>query len=166
MNIILTLCILNNVKGGRIQASIPKAMAKKWRGVIVEFQMYTMSNFIVIKETNPMKRVTLRIRILTFSHRTWVDYVANSNFPLEPFRFRTIPQLINAKWFHDNELFDLIGEVVAKEDIKDLITTKGKGDKMFGGSIARSQDLVEECVDSIKSKTSATRTSSCLKATT
>ncbi|XP_020967404.1 uncharacterized protein LOC107614994 [Arachis ipaensis] len=116
-------------------------MAKKWRGVIVEFQMYTMSNFIVIKETNPMKRVTLRIRILTFSHRTWVDYVANSNFPLEPFRFRTIPQLINAKWFHDNELFDLIGEVVAKEDIKDLITTKGKGDKMFGGSIARSQVL-------------------------
>ncbi|KAL4344050.1 hypothetical protein AHAS_Ahas11G0139600 [Arachis hypogaea] len=83
------MCILNNVQGGRIQASIPKSLVKKWRGVIIEFQMYTMSNFI-------------------------------------PFRFRTIPHLINAGSLVDNDLFDLIGEIVGKEEPKYLITNKGK----------------------------------------
>ncbi|RYR61532.1 hypothetical protein Ahy_A04g018704 [Arachis hypogaea] len=112
--------------GGRIQASIPKSLVKKWRGVIIEFQMYTISNFIVIKKTNPIKRVTPGTWVLTFSHRTRVDHVVNLSFPLQPFRFKTIPQLINAESSVDNDLFDLIGEIVGKEDLKDLITNKGK----------------------------------------
>ncbi|KAL4329892.1 hypothetical protein AHAS_Ahas13G0345500 [Arachis hypogaea] len=97
MNILITMCILNNVYGGRIQASILKSLVKKWRVMIIEFQIYTMSNFIVIKKTNPMKRVTPGTWVLTFSHRTRVDHVVNPCFPLQPFRFRTIPQLINAE---------------------------------------------------------------------
>ncbi|XP_016163048.1 uncharacterized protein LOC107605622 [Arachis ipaensis] len=118
--------VLQDSKGGRIQASIPKSLVKKWRGVIIEFQMYTMSNFIVIKEINPMKRVIPGTWVFTFSHRTRVDHVVNTSFPLQPFRFRTIPHLINAGSLVDNDLFDLIGEIVGKEEPKYLITNKGK----------------------------------------
>ncbi|KAL4349652.1 hypothetical protein AHAS_Ahas10G0063400 [Arachis hypogaea] len=88
--------------------------------------MYTISNFIVIKETNPMKRVTPGTWVLTFSHRTTVNNVVNPSFSLRPFRFRTISQLINAGSLVDNDLFDFIGEIVGKEEPKDLITNKGK----------------------------------------
>ncbi|KAL4381931.1 hypothetical protein AHAS_Ahas04G0182800 [Arachis hypogaea] len=137
------MCILNNVQGGRIQASIPKSLVKKWRGVIIEFQMYTISNFIVIKKTNPIKRVTPGTWVLTFSHRTRVDHVVNLSFPLQPFRFKTIPQLINAESSVDNDLFDLIGEIVGKEDLKDLITNKGKETRRLAVVL---QDLEINCV--------------------
>ncbi|XP_025652763.1 uncharacterized protein [Arachis hypogaea] len=39
--------ILQDCKGGRIYATIPRALAEKWSGNIIEFEMYTMTNFIV-----------------------------------------------------------------------------------------------------------------------
>ncbi|XP_016195509.1 uncharacterized protein LOC107636521 [Arachis ipaensis] len=39
--------ILQDCNGGRIYATIPRALAKKWSGNIIEFEMYTMTNFIV-----------------------------------------------------------------------------------------------------------------------
>ncbi|KAL4343056.1 hypothetical protein AHAS_Ahas11G0040200 [Arachis hypogaea] len=79
-----------------------QTLAQKWRGKIVQFQLYNMTT------VNPFQ---------------------NPTFPLEAFRFRTISDIINAERLDGTELFDLIAEVVEKEDPRDLVTSKGKETK-------------------------------------
>ncbi|XP_057756276.1 uncharacterized protein LOC130975502 [Arachis stenosperma] len=129
------LCNGTRLQGGRIQASIPKSLVKKWREVIIEFQMYTMSNFIVIKKTNTMKRVTPGTWVLTFSHRTRVDHVVNPSFSLQPFRFKTIPQLINAGSSVDNDLFDdQLADVVGFRNSNNIVIDFEISFKLLGGA--------------------------------
>ncbi|XLS83190.1 hypothetical protein HN51_049021 [Arachis hypogaea] len=120
--------ILQDAKGGRIHCTILRGLVKKWRGVILEFQMYTMTNFIVFdhkyKEKNGVSRM-----VLTFSQRTLVNHVKKQSFPLEAFYLKSYVDLLTADKLPDSEMFDLIGEVVGKEDPRDLITSKGKETK-------------------------------------
>ncbi|KAL4394498.1 hypothetical protein AHAS_Ahas02G0158000 [Arachis hypogaea] len=63
-------------------------------------------------------------------HRgTIVNPFQNSTFPLEAFRFRTIPDIIKAQRLDGTEPFDLIAEVAEKEDPRNLITSKRKETK-------------------------------------
>ncbi|QHO40619.1 Replication protein A 70 kDa DNA-binding subunit A [Arachis hypogaea] len=110
--------------GHRLQASIPKPLVKKWKDVIVEFQMYTMKNFVVLDNTTYPK-VTPDKYILVFSHRTRVHHVEHPSFPLDAFRLKSFKELLNADKLDDSELIDIIGEVVGKEDPRDLVTSKG-----------------------------------------
>ncbi|MED6189085.1 hypothetical protein PIB30_092291, partial [Stylosanthes scabra] len=59
-------------------------------------------------------------------------------FPLEAFRFRTIPKLTASAVVTEHELFDLVGEVVGKEDPRDLVTSTGKETKRMAINL---QDL-------------------------
>ncbi|XP_057733849.1 uncharacterized protein LOC130949029 [Arachis stenosperma] len=68
--------VLQDKQGGRIYATIPRSLAKKYISVILEFHMYTMSNFIVVD--NMTKKKTY-----------------------------------------------IIGEIVGKEDPRELVTSKG-----------------------------------------
>ncbi|QHN87457.1 uncharacterized protein DS421_16g555270 [Arachis hypogaea] len=107
--------------------------------------MYAMSNFIVVKNT----RITQTIPsqwILTFSHRTTVNYIQEPSFPLEAFRFRTIVELLNVDKNHPSDLFDVIAEVVGKEDPRDLVTTKGKETKRLAVVL---EDLEHNKIDCI-----------------
>ncbi|XP_052113681.1 replication protein A 70 kDa DNA-binding subunit A-like [Arachis duranensis] len=117
--------VLQDNKGGRIHASIPRAVAnRKWRGVIEAFQMYIMSNFVVLKNTTKTKTYPSQW-LLMFSHRTRVNHVENPSFPLEAFHFKTIPDLVTAQKIDENDIVDLIAEVVGKADHRDLVTSKG-----------------------------------------
>ncbi|RYQ80936.1 hypothetical protein Ahy_Scaffold1g107002 isoform B [Arachis hypogaea] len=116
--------VLQDSKGHRLQASIPKPLVKKWKDVIVEFQMYTMKNFVVLDNTTYPK-VTPDKYILVFSHRTRVHHVEHPSFPLDAFRLKSFKELLNADKLDDSELIDIIGEVVGKEDPRDLVTSKG-----------------------------------------
>ncbi|RYR08388.1 hypothetical protein Ahy_B05g076054 [Arachis hypogaea] len=122
--------ILQDVKGGKIHCTIPWGLVKKWRGAILEFQMYTMANFIVFdykyKEKNGVSRM-----VLTFSQRTLVNHVKKPSFPLDAFCLKSYVNLLTVDKLSDSEMFDLIGEVVGKEDPRDLITSKGKETKQL-----------------------------------
>ncbi|XP_072060179.1 uncharacterized protein [Arachis hypogaea] len=84
-----------------------------------------MSNFIVV-DNKIKSRVTSVKWVLTFSHRTIVSPVENPSYSLEEFRLKTIPELLNAEKLDNTELFDMIAEVVGKEDPRELVTSKGK----------------------------------------
>ncbi|XLS64880.1 hypothetical protein HN51_024854 [Arachis hypogaea] len=112
--------VLQDIKGERIQASINKGLFKKWRGFFEEFKIYTMSNFIVVDKMEKIK---------TTRNRTVVVRVENLSFSLEPFCLKPIPELLAAEKLDDSQLLDIIGEVVGKEDPRDIITSKGKETK-------------------------------------
>ncbi|XP_072059828.1 replication protein A 70 kDa DNA-binding subunit A isoform X1 [Arachis hypogaea] len=120
--------VLQDVQGGRIQASIPKPLLKKWRGKIVEFKMYIMTHFIVVDKKEKTKTTNNRWS-LSFSHRTTVQPVSKPSYPLEAFSFKPIPELLDADKLEDSVLIDVIGEVVGKEDPRELITSKGRETK-------------------------------------
>ncbi|XLS94314.1 hypothetical protein HN51_070322 [Arachis hypogaea] len=92
--------------------------------------MYTMANFIVFdykyKEKNGVSRI-----VLTFSQRTLVNHVKKPSFPLDAFCLKSYVNLLTVDKLSDSEMFDLIGEVVGKEDPRDLITSKGKETKQL-----------------------------------
>ncbi|KAL4299952.1 hypothetical protein AHAS_Ahas17G0152300 [Arachis hypogaea] len=88
---------------------IPRTVAnRKWRSVIEAFQMYIMSNFVVLKNTTKTKTYPSKW-LLMFSHRTRVNHVKNPSFPLEAFHFKTIPQLVTVQKINEN---DIVGTTV------------------------------------------------------
>ncbi|XLS44382.1 hypothetical protein HN51_001247, partial [Arachis hypogaea] len=90
--------------------------------------MYTMTNFIVFNHKYKEKNGVSRI-VLTFSQRTLVNHVKKPSFPLKTFCLKSYVNFLTADKLPDSEIFDLIGEVVGKEDPRDLITSKGKETK-------------------------------------
>ncbi|QHO24354.1 hypothetical protein DS421_12g371510 [Arachis hypogaea] len=77
---------------------------------------------------------------------TTVNHIQEPSFPLEAFRFRTIVELLNADKIHQSNLFDVIAEVVGKEDPRDLVTTKGKETKHL---VVVLEDLEHKKIDCI-----------------
>ncbi|KAL4322302.1 hypothetical protein AHAS_Ahas14G0196900 [Arachis hypogaea] len=116
--------VLQDKQGGRIYATIPRSLAKKYISVILEFHMYTMSNFIVVDNMTKKKNGVNRW-VLVFSHRIRVEHIENPTFPLEAFRFRNLAEMHTVEKVEDLELFDIIGEIVGKEDPRELVTSKG-----------------------------------------
>ncbi|RYR66469.1 hypothetical protein Ahy_A03g012457 [Arachis hypogaea] len=84
-----------NFKGGRIRASIPKPLVKKWR---------------------------------------------------KTFSFKPIVKLLQADKIDDSILIDVIGEVVGKEDPRELITNKGRETKRLAILIEDLENNSIECV--------------------
>nr|XP_025621400.1 uncharacterized protein LOC112712679 [Arachis hypogaea] len=90
--------------------------------------MYIMTHFIVVDKKEKTKTTNNRWS-LSFSHRTTVQPVSKPSYPLEAFSFKPIPELLDADKLEDSVLIDVIGEVVGKEDPRELITSKGRETK-------------------------------------
>ncbi|RYR09198.1 hypothetical protein Ahy_B05g077336 [Arachis hypogaea] len=116
--------VLQDKHGGRIYATIPRSLAKKYISVILEFYKYTMSNFIVVDNMTKKKNGVSRW-VLVLSHRTRVEHIENPTFSLEAFRFRNLAEVHTVEKVEDLELFVIIGEVVGKENPRELVTSKG-----------------------------------------
>ncbi|MED6112849.1 hypothetical protein PIB30_065478 [Stylosanthes scabra] len=110
--------------GVRVHASIPRHLVRKWLGIIKEFRMYEMTNFIVV-DKKPFIRSTTTPFTLLFSHRTRVQVVEEPSFPLDVFNFRPFNEILNGENACDSEMFDIIGEVVGKEEAREVVTSKG-----------------------------------------
>ncbi|MED6159316.1 hypothetical protein PIB30_117492 [Stylosanthes scabra] len=108
-----------------------------WDNQIKEFTMYNMKHFVVVDNKARVRASQLRLSLL-FCNRTEVQEVDIPAFPLEAFRFRTIPELIGSTVVIENELFDMVAEVVGKEDPKDLVTSTGMETKRMAINL---QDL-------------------------
>ncbi|KAL4359463.1 hypothetical protein AHAS_Ahas08G0079900 [Arachis hypogaea] len=108
-----------------MHTKIPRSLISKWKGSIMQFQNYQKTHFIVV--ANDMGTfITSSKWILCFSHITRVIHVENPYFPLEAFYFKSILNLLNADKLDDSEDFDVIVEVVGKEDPRHLVTNKEK----------------------------------------
>ncbi|MED6200410.1 hypothetical protein PIB30_084776 [Stylosanthes scabra] len=134
--------VLQDVKGGSIQASIPKCLFSRHGSSVEEFKMYVMTTFIV-QEKKDMPRTTESKWTLTFSNRTTVDAVLEPAFPLERFRFRNISELLTADPIDCSHLFDVIAEVVGKEEPRDITTVAGRPTKRLALKI-QDLDLVDQ----------------------
>ncbi|XLS91586.1 hypothetical protein HN51_067594 [Arachis hypogaea] len=109
--------------------------------ILQDAKMYTMTNFIVFD--HKYKKNGVSRMVLTFSQRTLVNHVKKPSFPLEAFYLKSYVDLLTADKLPDSEMFDLIGEVVSKEDPRDLITSKGKETKRL---VIILQDLEINCI--------------------
>ncbi|MED6182828.1 hypothetical protein PIB30_032396 [Stylosanthes scabra] len=116
--------IIQDSEGVRVHASISSQLVKKWVGLINEFKMYEMENFIVV-DKKPFIRSTTTPFSLLFSHRTKVKVVEDPSFPLDVFNFKPFTEILNADNVDDSEMFDVIGEVVGKEEARVVVTSKG-----------------------------------------
>ncbi|MED6146512.1 hypothetical protein PIB30_035128 [Stylosanthes scabra] len=129
--------VLQDSQGGRIHASIPKTLISTWSDRIKEFTMYHMREFVVVDKRTRVRATEVKWSLL-FCFRTEVQEVEVPTFPLEAFRFRTIPELTASAVVTENDLFDLVAEVVGKEDPRDLVTSLGKETKRMAINL---QDL-------------------------
>ncbi|MED6111144.1 hypothetical protein PIB30_049790 [Stylosanthes scabra] len=96
--------ILQDKEGGRIHCSIPKKLMSTWGPIIKEFNMYNMRNFVIM-DKRPKVRATQIRWTLTFCNRIEVEEVDLPTFPLEPFSFCTILEILNPAVVTKTELF-------------------------------------------------------------
>ncbi|MED6219196.1 hypothetical protein PIB30_033611 [Stylosanthes scabra] len=96
--------ILQDKEGVRIHSSIPKKLMSTWGPRLKEFNMYNMRNFVIMDKKPKVKATRIRWT-LSFCNRTEVDEVDLPTFPLEPFSFRTIPEILNPLAVTETELF-------------------------------------------------------------
>ncbi|MED6206855.1 hypothetical protein PIB30_030519 [Stylosanthes scabra] len=116
--------ILQDSEGVRVHAFISSQMVSRWVGVINEFKLYEMENFIVVNK-KPFIRSTTTPFSLQFSHRTKVKLVEEPSFPLDVFNFRPFTEILNPVNVDESEMFDVMGEVVGKEEPREVVTSKG-----------------------------------------
>ncbi|MED6212405.1 hypothetical protein PIB30_082980 [Stylosanthes scabra] len=122
--------VAEDSKGQRIHIQVPKGLAKRWRPHLKDFQMYRITNVVVVDPRMRKNIKTIPCKwYLAFSHRTNVQHVENLVFPINPFRFKTHTQLLDENEVLPSHTFDFIGEVVGKENPRDVVTSTGRETK-------------------------------------
>ncbi|MED6146560.1 hypothetical protein PIB30_035562 [Stylosanthes scabra] len=101
-----------------------------------------MRKFVVVDKKARVRASQVKWSLL-FCNRTVVQEVEVPTFPLEAFRFRTIPELTSSTLVSEYELFDLVAEVVGKEDLRELVTQTGKETKRMAINL---QDLEKNTI--------------------
>ncbi|XLR43276.1 hypothetical protein S83_027936 [Arachis hypogaea] len=122
---------LHDLKGSRIHCTIPKSVVRLFRPILSEGQLYSISSFIVQKNNMWMKCSSLQYRI-TLLQRSMVVHIPQPLFTFQPFTFRSIASILQEERLDQNFLFDVLAEVIGKEDPKDLVTKQGQESKRLG----------------------------------
>ncbi|MED6222050.1 hypothetical protein PIB30_060725 [Stylosanthes scabra] len=112
--------------GQRTHVSVPKGVLKKWKLMLKEFEMFRKTNLMVIDpKMRPRLKTIPCTRYLGFSHRTMVDNLQPPIFSVNPFRFKSVLELLDENVVQTHDTFNFIGEVVGKEDARDVVTSNG-----------------------------------------
>ncbi|KAL4314618.1 hypothetical protein AHAS_Ahas15G0103100 [Arachis hypogaea] len=122
--------ILQDEKGDRIHTTVCKPGLELFKNRIKEHCVYSMQNFIV-KLNNGKVRTTPHKYKLNFYTKTVVAVLPIKTFAFNPFKFRPFHELDENGSTDENLLFDYIGEVVGKEEVKGLITRTGDETKLI-----------------------------------
>ncbi|MED6211476.1 hypothetical protein PIB30_074002, partial [Stylosanthes scabra] len=117
--------ILQDSKGERMHAVLPRSLLKRWGKVLKEFHLFNMRWFVVVEDKLKSKTTGTDI-VLTFSNKTQVTPLTNPSFPLEALRLKPIGDLLQAERIDDAELFDVVALVVGREDPREMLTKQGK----------------------------------------
>ncbi|KAL4293512.1 hypothetical protein AHAS_Ahas18G0135500 [Arachis hypogaea] len=116
------------MQGDRIHATICKPGLEFSKHKIKENVVYSMQNFIV-KINNGKVRTTPHKYMLSFYTKTEVVVLPIKTFTFNPFNFRSFAELEENGPSDENLLFDYIGEVVGKEEARNMITWMGQESK-------------------------------------
>ncbi|RYR61870.1 hypothetical protein Ahy_A04g019107 [Arachis hypogaea] len=122
--------VLQDEKGDRIHATVCKPGLELFKNRIKEHCVYSMQNFIV-KLNNGKVRTTPHKYKLNFYTKTVVAALPIETFAFNPFKFRPFHELDENGPTDGNLLFDYIGEVVGKEEVRGLITRTGDETKLI-----------------------------------
>ncbi|XLS98690.1 hypothetical protein HN51_041425, partial [Arachis hypogaea] len=87
--------------------------------------------FIVQKNNMWMKCRSLQYRV-SLLQRSMVVHTPKPLFPFHPFTFRSIASILQEERLDQNFLFDVLAEVIGKENPKDLVTKQGQKSKQLG----------------------------------
>ncbi|KAM7519838.1 hypothetical protein LguiB_018800 [Lonicera macranthoides] len=104
-------------QGGRIHATIKKSLLQSFKTLIREGQLYVIRNFVVGYNNLKYKTTSHKYK-LNFMPRTNVVNVVDESFPSHNYTFRSFVDISSASDLDENELFDVIGEVVGKDNAK------------------------------------------------
>ncbi|XLS86944.1 hypothetical protein HN51_037110 [Arachis hypogaea] len=127
--------------GDRIHATVCKPRLELFRNKIKEHVVYSIQNFIV-KLNNGKVKTTPHKYKLNFYTKTVVAVLPIETFSFNPFEFRPFHELEKNGSTDGNLLFDYIGDVVGKDEIKGLITRIGDETKRITFQL---EDL-EQCL--------------------
>ncbi|RYR13464.1 hypothetical protein Ahy_B04g070450 isoform D [Arachis hypogaea] len=122
--------VLQDEKGDRIHATVCKPGLELFKNRIKEHCVYSMQNFI-IKLKNGKVRTTPHKYKLNFYTKTVVAVLPIETFAFNPFKFRPFHELDENGSTDGNLLFDYIGKVVGKEEVRGLITRTGDETKLI-----------------------------------
>ncbi|MED6172332.1 hypothetical protein PIB30_117911 [Stylosanthes scabra] len=86
--------------------------------------MFTISSFLVNKNNLWMRSNSHEFRI-TLLQRSRVVHIMPPSFAFQPFCFRPISSILYAEKLDQNILFDVLGEVIGREDPIDMVTKQG-----------------------------------------
>ncbi|KAJ1430742.1 Nucleic acid-binding, OB-fold [Sesbania bispinosa] len=112
--------VLMDVEGGKIQASIPKPMMKKFKNTIMEGQVYTMMNFGVIRSAGNYRASKHEYKLL-FSGKTRVFLAQSELIPLNGLSLVNTDDVAKTN-VDSNYLINLVGLLTAVSGEKELIT--------------------------------------------
>ncbi|XP_072066976.1 uncharacterized protein [Arachis hypogaea] len=133
--------VLQDEKGDRIHATVCKPRLELFRNKIKEHVVYSIQNFIV-KLNNGKVKTTPHKYKLNFYTKTVVAVLPIETFSFNPFEFRPFHELEKNGSTDGNLLFDYIGDVVGKDEIKGLITRIGDETKRITFQL---EDLEQYC---------------------
>ncbi|XP_052116605.1 uncharacterized protein LOC110280175 [Arachis duranensis] len=120
----------NFTSSDRIHATICKPGLELFKNRIKEHCVYSMQNFIV-KLNNGKVRTTPHKYKLNFYTKTVVAILPIETFAFNTFKFRLFHELVENGSTDGNLLFDYIGEIVGKEEVRGLITRTGDETKLI-----------------------------------
>ncbi|MED6193979.1 hypothetical protein PIB30_024157 [Stylosanthes scabra] len=120
--------LVHDSKGTRIHCSIPKHVVRSFRAILSEGQMFTISSFLVNKNNLWMRNNSHEFRI-TLLQRSRVVHIMPPSFAFQPFCFRSISSILYAEKLDQNILFDVLAEVIGREDPIDMVTKQGNESK-------------------------------------
>ncbi|MED6140709.1 hypothetical protein PIB30_096061 [Stylosanthes scabra] len=96
--------VVEDSKGQRIHLQVPRGLYRRWRVYLKEFQMYNMTNVVVVDPRMRNKLKTIPC--------PW-----------------TVAELLDDQVVLPNHTFDFIGEVVGKANPRDVVTHTGRETK-------------------------------------
>ncbi|MED6114506.1 hypothetical protein PIB30_080887 [Stylosanthes scabra] len=118
--------ILQDSKGERLHAVVPRLLIKKWGNVLKEFHMFNIK-FLIGLDNLVKSRTTESDLVLTFPNRSQVTSIVNRTFLLEALRLKPINNLLQAERIDKAKLFlDIVALVVSKQDLREMLTKYGK----------------------------------------
>ncbi|KAL2453433.1 Replication protein A 70 kDa DNA-binding subunit B-like [Abeliophyllum distichum] len=90
------------------------SLVKTFKSLIREGLLDVMKNF-VIGYNNMKSKATIHGYKLNFMLKTQVIEVGKDSFPSQIYVFKSFGELLNAPDVDETKLFDIIGEVIAKD---------------------------------------------------
>ncbi|CAH9133645.1 unnamed protein product, partial [Cuscuta epithymum] len=92
----------------------------KYRQLLKERSLYAVRRFIVAIDGKKCRTTDNKFKMI-FYEKTEVIYYEDDAFPNHVYKFKGFESLLNARIIDESELFDVIGQVVSKKAVREVM---------------------------------------------